>query len=190
MTLNVKRQILVTLGIVFGLLNINAQESGDFEIGANLGLSLAGVSAPEDNTTGTIATFNVGASGEYYFSNRWGIKVKFISDNKGYSNGTITDNYYNSLTTDIELHYITIPVMANWHFSKHRRWYLGFGSYLGLLTSAKDSELNTDIKNQMNGADYGITLCSINGGLSTFRKVRFPHQPSNGLKGDSPAIRH
>jgi hypothetical protein len=85
--------------------------------------------------------------------------LKVIWDNKGYSNGTITDKNANKITTDINLNYITIPLMANWHFSKHRRWYLSFGPYLGILTSAKDSELREDIKNQMNGSDYGFAFC-------------------------------
>lgn len=156
MIFTAKRQFFLTLGIIFGLFNLYAQDSGDIEIGANLGLSLAGVSASGEDNTETRVTFNVGISGEYYFSDRWGVKVKLISDNKGFSNGSIIDENLNTLTTDIELNYITIPVMANWHFSKHRRWYLSFGPYFGLLTSAKDSELQTDIKNQINGSDYGL----------------------------------
>ena len=156
MIFNAKRQILLTLGIILGLFNLYAQDSGDIELGANLGLSLAGVSASGENNTEYRVTFNVGVSGEYYFSDRWGVKLKLISDNKGYSNGSIIDKNFNTITTDIDLNYITIPVMANWHFSKNKRWYLSFGPYLGLLTSAKDSEFQADIKNQINGSDYGL----------------------------------
>ena len=40
------------------------------------------------------------------------------------------------------------------------------------------------MNNEKNKNALLLTLCSINGGQSTFRKVRFPHQPSNGLKGE------
>lgn len=156
MIFTAKKQIFLTLGIIFGLFNLYGQDSGDFEPGANLGLSLAGVSASGENNTETRVTFNVGVSGEYYFSDRWGVKLKLISDNKGFSNGKITDENFNTKTTEIQLNYVTVPLTANWHFSKHRRWYIGLGPYWGLLTSAKDSELKADIKNQINGSDYGI----------------------------------
>ncbi|WP_167613250.1 porin family protein [Maribellus sediminis] len=150
---------LIIFVVIIGIFNVNAQKQKGLEIGTNIGISLAGVVAPGENNTGTRVTYNNGVSGEYYFSDRWGVKLKVIWDNKGYSNGTIIDKNDNTLITDINLNYITIPFMANWHFSKHRRWYLSFGPYLGLLTSAKDSELGEDIKNQMNGSDYGYAFC-------------------------------
>ena len=150
---------LIIFVVIIGIFDVNAQKQEGLEIGTNIGISLAGVVAPGEGNTETIVTYNNGVSGEYYFSDRWGAKLKVIWDNKGYSNGTIIDKNGNKITTDINLNYITIPLMANCHFSKHRRWYLSFGPYLGLLTSAKDSELREDIKNQMNGFDYGYALC-------------------------------
>ncbi len=150
---------LIIFVVIIGIFDVNAQKQEGLEIGTNIGISQAGVVAPGEDNTETRITYNNGVSGEYYFSDRWGAKLKVIWDNKGYSNGTIIDKTDNKITTDIKLNYITIPLMANWHFSKHRRWYLSFGPYLGLLTSAKDSELHEDIKNQMNGFDYGYAFC-------------------------------
>ena len=154
-----QRLTLIIFVVIIGIFDVNAQKQEGLEIGTNIGISQAGVVAPGEDNTETRVTYNIGVSGEYYFSDRWGAKLKVIWDNKGYSNGTITDKNANKITTDINLNYITIPLMANWHFSKHRRWYLSFGPYLGLLTSAKDSELREDIKNQMNGSDYGFAFC-------------------------------
>ena len=159
MIFTANRQFYLTLGIIFGFFKLYAQDSGDIEIGTNPGLSLAGVVAPGEDNTETRVTFNMGVSGEYYFSDRWGAKLKNVVDNKGYSNGSIIDQNFNMMTTDINLNYITIPLMVNWHFSKHRSWYLSFGPYLGLLISAKDSELQADIKNQISLYENGYALC-------------------------------
>lgn len=154
----VKKQILIMSAIIFGLIRLNAQDSGFFEVGANCGLSLSTVYTANDK--GNInyrVTFNIGLSSEYYFSDRWGIKFKLISDNKGWTGGSIIDENNNRFTTDIELHYITIPVMANWHFSTNRKWYLNLGPYMGVLTTANESKFGTDIKEQLNGLDYGLS---------------------------------
>ena len=48
--------------------------------------------------------------------------------------------------------------MANWHFGKKRNWYLNFGPYVGFLTDAKESDINTNLKPFMNSTDFGIAL--------------------------------
>lgn len=75
-----------------------------------MGLNLTNVSTivGQDNASSR-TSFNAGVSGEYYFSDRWGLKAKLIYDSKGWSNGFI-----NTVTTDYKLNYITLPIMANW----------------------------------------------------------------------------
>lgn len=153
-----QRLTLVIFIATIGIFDVNAQKHEGLEIGTNIGISLAGVVAPGEGNNGNRVTYNNDVSSEYYFSDRWGAKLKVIWDNKGYSNGTIIDKSGNEITTDINLNYITIPLIANWHFSKHRRWYLSFGPYLGLLTGAKDSKFREEIKNQMNGFDFGFAF--------------------------------
>ena len=131
------RLTLIIFVVIIGIFDVNAQKQEGLEIGTNIGLSQAGVVAPGEDNTESRATYNIGVSGEYYLSDRWGIKLKVIWDNKGYSNGTIIDNNANKLTTDINLNYITFPLMANWHFSKHRRWYLSFGPDPGTINQCK-----------------------------------------------------
>jgi hypothetical protein len=141
------------------LFNISAQDGGDFELGTNLGLNLASVSTSDgQNSANTRIAFNIGASGEYYFSDRWGLKVKLIYDGKGWADGFIEGEDFNAITTDFKLNYLSIPVMANWHFGRNRNWYLNFGPYAGLLISAKDSELGIDVKEGFKSIDFGIAL--------------------------------
>ena len=137
----------------------NAQDNGDIEFGVNLGLNVSNVSTIDSDVNAkSKISFNAGLSGEYYFSDRWGIKLKLIYDSKGWANGYIEGDNNNTITTDFKLDYITVPLMANWHFGSNRNWYLNFGPYLGILTSAKDSKLKKDHKNAFNSTDFGLAF--------------------------------
>ncbi|WP_339836935.1 porin family protein [uncultured Flavobacterium sp.] len=154
-----KKQLLTAVIAVFGLLTANAQEGGDFELGLGLGVNFANVSTinGQSNATSKIS-FNAGASGEYYFSDRWGVKAKLIYDNKGWADGYILDENNIVTTTDFKLNYLTVPVMANWHFGSNRNWYLNFGPYVGFLMSAEDSALGLDLKEGFKSTDFGAAF--------------------------------
>ncbi len=53
-------------------------------------------------------------------------------DQKGWDDGTITD-VNGTFITDYNLNYLTVPVMANWHFGRTKNWYLNFGAYTAIL---------------------------------------------------------
>ena len=90
-----KKQLLITVLALFGLLTSKAQNKGEFELGINLGLNLANVSTIDgQNNTSSRTSFNLGASGEYYFSDRWGLKAKLINDSKGWSDDVIFDENF------------------------------------------------------------------------------------------------
>ena len=144
-----------------------AQEKGDFEVAGDIGMDVATVTVPNYNSYnsynntqdgGYRVRFNGGVSGEYYFSEGWGIKVKVNYDEKGWSNGYITDQNQNTYNTHYKLNYITIPLMANWHFGRTRNWYLNFGPYIGFLTSASETTFGTDVKSAFNSTDAGLAF--------------------------------
>jgi hypothetical protein len=151
-----KKIILVAL-IAIGIVSkLSAQKKGDTEFGINIGFNNSTVSDSNDtfdNSTG----LNVGGSVDYYFSRDWSLKVKMIYDQKGWDNDVILnlDNgqYY---ATDYNLDYLTIPIMANWHFGDNREWYLNFGPYFGFFLSAKDTQFNSDVKKFFNTNDFGL----------------------------------
>jgi len=155
-----KKLLLISTIACLGLLKVNAQDKGDIELGAGLGLSLSNVSTIDgQNNTSYLTSITGGVSGEYYFSDRWGIKSKLIYDNKGWSEGFLTDEDSNTtIITDFELSYLTIPVMANYHFGSKRNWYLNFGPYVGILLNAEDSELGLDLKDGFQSSDFGLAL--------------------------------
>jgi hypothetical protein len=153
------KQLLSITLFMLVLFNSFGQDSGDFELGGNIGLNIGNVSTIDNqsNASSRIA-FNIGISGEYYFSDRWGLKTKLIYDSKGWSDGFITDENLDIFSTDFILSYVTLPIMANWHFGSTRNWYLNFGPYIGFLTSAKDSELDLDLKDGFASTDFGLAL--------------------------------
>lgn len=152
-----KKNLLITALSLIGIFSANAQNKGDFELGLGVGLNVSNVSTidNQDNASSLIS-FNAGVSGEYYFSDRWGVKAKLIYDRKGWSDGFITDENMIEFTTDFKLDYVTLPVMANWHFGKNRNWYLNFGPYVGFLVKAEDSELGIDFKDGFKSNDFGL----------------------------------
>lgn len=162
MNLNSMKKLVFTAAIaVLGFTSVNAQEKGDFEMGVGLGVNSSNVvyGADAENATNSNIGINAAASGEYYFSDRWGIKTKLIYDSKGWADGFIfNEDTLESITTDFNLNYLTIPVMANWHFGSTRKWYLNFGPYVGILLSAKDSELGGDVKEAFNTTDFGLAF--------------------------------
>ncbi|WP_418501313.1 porin family protein [Flagellimonas sp.] len=153
-----KKSLIITTTL-FGVLITNAQDNGDFEFGVNAGLNLANVSTIDgQNSASTRISFNAGVIGEYFFSDRWGIKAKLTYDSKGWSDGFIEGEDFDAITTNFKLDYLTIPITANWHFGSNRNWYLHFGPYIGVLISAKDSELGLDLKDGFKSSDLGLAL--------------------------------
>ena len=67
-----QRLTLIIFVFILGIFDVNAQKQEGLEIGTNIGLSEAGVVAPGEDNTETRTTYNIGVSGEYYFSDRWG----------------------------------------------------------------------------------------------------------------------
>lgn len=136
-----------------------SQEKGSFELGFNVGPNFATVQSGSNTNTDLRIGFNVAAFGDYFFSDRWSIKGKLVYDQKGWDKGFFTNlDNGQSFETDYRLDYLTIPVMANWHFGKTRNWYLNFGPYAGFLLSAEESRFGTDLKEVMNSTDFGLAL--------------------------------
>jgi opacity protein-like surface antigen len=133
------------------------QNPGSFEFGANIGYNSSTVTTGQlTNTTPRIG-FNLGISADYYFSDRWSIRVRLIDDPKGWNNGFISTSN-GSYTTNYRLNYLTIPVMANWHFARKRNWYLHFGPYIGILMNASETATGMNLKTDFNSTDFGIDL--------------------------------
>ncbi|HWZ16663.1 MAG TPA: porin family protein [Mucilaginibacter sp.] len=150
------KKIITTFLIIMGLYYTStAQTTSGAEFGVNAGLNLATVNAGYYTNSQYRVGYNVGLSGEYYLSNHWGIKVKAIYDQKGWNDGFISGPN-GDYTTNFQMDYITVPVMANWHFGSTNNWYLNFGPYAGFLLSAKETAGGSDLKPITSSTDFGI----------------------------------
>jgi len=130
-----------------------SQSKGTTEFGVNVGLNFANVTASGMTNDAYRTGFNLGISADHYFSDSWSLKVKAAYDQKGWDNG-----YINNLVTNFQVDYLTIPVLANWHFGGTKNWYLNFGPYVGILLNAKESAGGMDLKPIFTSADFGADL--------------------------------
>lgn len=156
------KKILITLVFLSGIFSAAfAQTKNTAEFGVNAGINgstvvYSGSNESSDYTGGV----NLGVSGEYYFSDRWSIKARLSYDQKGWGNGVLTtDNGSRIYGVNFHLNYLTIPVMASWHFGRTRNWYLHFGPYAGiLLNSRESSNSGLNIQDAFNTSDFGVDV--------------------------------
>jgi len=178
------KKIILTLLAVSGIYTVQAQNKGNVEFGLGTGLNLSTVSSSDFyGNPDTNVSYNFNGSAEYYFSESWGIKAMVMYDRKGWDDAFITDveSGY-STRTNINMDYITIPVMANWHFGRKNNWYLNFGPYVGFLMSAKDTELDIDLKDAHNTTDAGLAFgIGVKIPLNNYMKLFIEYQEQAGV---------
>jgi hypothetical protein len=161
-----------------------AQAPNNGEFGINVGLNTSSVqySGTGENSDYKVGV-NFGISGEYYFSDRWGVKAKVIYDQKGWGNGFIQLEDGTEIDgVNYHLNYFTVPIMANWHFGRKRNWYLDFGPYVGFLASANESSNSADIKPLFTSTDVGIAFgLGVKVPVSRTASVFFEYDGQGGL---------
>lgn len=176
-----KRILLVTV-FALGLTTVVfAQKKGAVEFGINVGFNNSTVSN-SDVSADTAYGFNIGGSMDYYFSDRWSIKGKLIYDQKGWDNGFIEDSNGFDYVTDFNINYLTVPVMANWHFGRKRNWFLEFGPYMGFLLNAEDVRFGTNVTDSFNSTDFGLSLgIGVKIPVSDKLKLFFEYEGQGGM---------
>lgn len=138
---------LYTVSILSAQENINPEwkQSGDIQFGIAIGLNNAALTLAEDDTNPNPndyqSAYTIGARIDYFFNKNWSIKLMPSYDVRK------LDNFF----WEEEYKYLTIPVLANWHFGKNRRWNLHFGPH---YSAALDSGTLTSSM----GADIGIGI--------------------------------
>jgi len=179
------KKLFISLLVLTGIYTTaKAQAPNSAEFGVNIGVNQSTV---QYSGTGENADYkggiNLGVSGEYYFTDRWGIKAKVIYDQKGWANGFLQLQDGTEIDgVDYHLNYITIPVMANWHFGRMRNWYLDFGPSFGFLTSASETSHSADIKPLFNSTEVGIAFgIGVKIPISNKARLFFEYEGQGGL---------
>lgn len=151
-----KNTLFAIIALLGFSISTSAQKKGNVEFGLNVGYNSSRVSDDYESSQ-SASGVNFAGSMEYYFSRSWGIKGKLIYDQKGWDNGTFEDAF-GTYVTDFNLNYLTVPVMANWHFGNDKNWYLEFGPYVGFLLNAEETRYGTDVTDGFNKNDFGLAL--------------------------------
>lgn len=149
------------IGILFmtlvSLTGAQAQGKGDVEFGIFGGYNSSNARTRYFETD-INSGFNVGASADYYFSERWSLRVKAVYDKKGWDNDIFVDGAGNEFVADYNLDYLTIPVLANFHFGNTLNWYINVGPYAGILLKASETSHDTDLTEDFKSSDFGIAM--------------------------------
>lgn len=177
------KKLFITAILALGITTVsNAQDKGDVEFGVNVGYNSSMVSSSSSaQSSDTSSGFNIGFAADYFFSERWSIKGKLIYDQKGWDNGFI-ENQSGIVKTDYNLNYVSVPIMANWHFGSKRNWYLNFGPYIGFLLNAEETALKTDVKEYFNSTDFGLAFgIGVKIPVSDKLKISLEYDAQSGL---------
>ncbi len=179
------KKLFTTLAIVLGCYSLTfAQQKGSVEFGANVGYNNSYVNETYSNqSSDLIGGLNTGLFVDSYFSSDWSLKVEVNYDQKGWGNGFYTDQNGNTYDgVNFRLNYITIPVLASWHFGYTRNWYVHFGPYIGILTGAKETTDDIDVKPIFNTVDAGLDVgLGVKIPISNRSRIFFEYDGQAGL---------
>lgn len=135
------------------------REKGDIEIAP-----IIGSSSTTRNTSvfdmGSVSGIELGVVANYFFNEKWSIRSGFSYQTMGVKN--ISSDYFIFLIEDYseESKYLTIPVVASYHFGSTRKWHVNGGISGGYLLDIeadfKDGEGFVDIKEGANQTQFGV----------------------------------
>lgn len=149
-----KKTLFIALLASFAV-NAQVREKGEIEIAPFIGISTA-------NYYGDVGVFNeavqnpyFGINADYFLNDRWSIKTGLEYQAMG-SQGQ--DFGFYSSTFKEKINFVSVPLHANYHFSKNRRWYLNFGPTVSFLTDATSNgkEMKQGINPVQLGLGFGI----------------------------------
>ena len=140
------KKIILLAVFALGLTNAQAQEreKGTIEIIPHVGMTISDFSGSDASDNGALSSLNFGVGTDYYLNSSWSIRSGLNYETMG---SDIDD-------TILGLSYLTIPINANWHFGKTKKWNVNFGPSVGFLTYAELG--NVDVKESFNNVQVGF----------------------------------
>lgn len=141
------KKIIFALALLcVGMTYAQQREKGTIELIPQVGFSISNFYGNDTSDNDAISTLSIGVGADYYLNNRWSIRSGLHYQTMG---SDVSD-------TILGLSYLTVPLNANWHFGKERKWNLNFGPSVGLLTYAKLGDL--DVKDDFNKVQVGFNV--------------------------------
>jgi len=155
------KKIFTTLFVFISFYQFaNAQSYSRNEFSVGVGFNGSYISNVDNEHTDGKLGFNARIALDHYFSRSWSLNIGANYQQKGWGNGFVSFDDGSEIDgVDYKLGYLTIPVLADWHFGRRKNWYLNFGPYVGFLLNASESS-NTipDTKSFFNGTDGGLAV--------------------------------
>ena len=192
------KKIFTTLFMVLSVLTLvqaqNRSKGIEFGIGGGYTRSYMVENATNKTSTGRNG-FNLFVSADNYFSDRWSLKAKIAYDEKGFTDVLNPRPNVTVSGVDFKLMYITVPVMANWHFGKTRNWHLNFGPYIGFLQSAEENYSKINLKPNLNSTDLGFSggigiKIPVSNQTKFFIEYEWQSGFTNVIKNMSPSVQN
>ncbi|UUV20471.1 PorT family protein [Paenimyroides aestuarii] len=145
-----KKALIITLLASFAT-NAQIREKGEMEISPFIGISSANYYGDVSIMNESVSNPYFGANIDLYLNNRWSLKTGLEYQSMGSQGESYTFEYFEE-----NLNFISVPIHANYHFSKNRKWYLNFGPTINFLTDAKSNTFN--IKEGVTPVQMGLGL--------------------------------
>ncbi|WP_196885419.1 porin family protein [Aureivirga sp. CE67] len=179
-----KKILLSSLIAITSFFSANAQKDfGEIEVGFSFGYNTSILRNSNEDTEFKRSTNYLG-SVEFFLNDRWGIKSGLNFEKKGWKSNSISfgvlEGNYKENNVEYDLSYLSIPLMANWHFGYERNWNLNFGFYTGFLLKAEEGSKN--ITKEFNTVDFGLAYgIGYKRRLSDRIKILFDFQSQSGF---------
>jgi len=132
------------------------REKGTIELTPIVGYSSSNYYSSEDLSNSGINSVDFGVNADYYFNDRWSLRSGLLYQTMGSEYSGFDGNQI--ITFEDKIKYLTIPMNANWHFGRTRKWNLNFGPSLGFALSAETNgqDVKEVIETIQFGLNYGI----------------------------------
>ena len=147
-----KKLLLSLSALVFIVANLNAQ---DTKFGVKAGANFANLGGDAENTDIKVG-LHVGGVVNFMFTERFALSPELLVSFQG------TKEEDGGFTSKTNLTYINVPVLAKVFVTEGLN--IHAGPYVGFLLAAKtklefeDEEEEVDIKEEMNGLDFGLAF--------------------------------
>ncbi|PIA79419.1 hypothetical protein BFR04_00785 [Gaetbulibacter sp. 4G1] len=139
-----KKLLLVTAIVVFGLAHVNAQ---DVTFGIKGGLNFSTITGDNTSKDQTVTGFNFGVMSEIKISEKFSFQPELLYSGQGYDTGISTEG-------NIALNYLNIPLIGKYYVTK--RLSLEAGPQIGFLLSTKGG--TKDYKDLFKTTDFGVNF--------------------------------
>jgi len=139
-----RKVVLITVMIVLGLLNVNAQ---DFNLGVKGGLNFATLTGGNSSEFGWTTDFNLGVMAEIKISDKFSLQPELMYSGQGYGSSVESEGI-------IALNYLNVPLISKYYVTKGLS--IEAGPQVGFLLSTKGG--TQDYKDRFKTTDFGVNF--------------------------------